>query len=63
MAVKIFYDMDFFNYKRLKYFIHGDGSMPMTLTGISGKPRAYSFIRFGIDSGNYYEFRKPLVAG
>ena len=63
MAVKIFYDLDFFNYKKLKYFVHGDGSMPMTLTSISGKPRAYSFIRFGLDSGNYYEFRQPLTSG
>jgi cell surface protein SprA len=63
MAVKVFYDMDFFNYKRLKYFIHGDGSMPMALTSISGKPRAYSFIRFGLDSGNYYEYRQPLLNG
>ena len=63
MAVKIFYDLDFFNYKRLKYFVHGDGSMPMSLTSISGKPRAYSFIRFGLDSGNYYEFRQPLTSG
>ena len=63
MAVKIFYDLDFFNYKKLKYFIHGDGSMPMSLTTMSGKPRAYTFIRFGLDSGNYYEYRQPLVSG
>jgi cell surface protein SprA len=64
MAVKIFYDMDFFNYKKLKYFVHGDGSMPSSLTSYAGgKPRGYSFVRFGIDSGNYYEYRKPLVEG
>lgn len=64
MAVKVFYDQDFFNYKKLKYFIHGDGSMPYDLNSLaSAKPKAYSFIRFGIDSGNYYEYRRPITQG
>jgi cell surface protein SprA len=61
-AVKIFHDQDFFNYKRLKLFLHGDGSMPSEISAQS-KPKAYAFIRFGIDSGNYYEYRKPIVQG
>ena len=64
MAVKIFQSQDFFNYKRMKYFIHGDASMPSDLSGsVSSKAKAYSFIRFGIDSGNYYEYRRPIQAG
>ena len=62
IAVKIFNDQDFFNYKHLKFFLHGDGSMPLELSATS-KPKGYAFIRFGIDSGNYYEYRKPLVQG
>ena len=62
IAVKIFNDQDFFNYKRLKFFLHGDGSMPSELSA-SSKPKGYAFIRFGIDSGNYYEYRKPIVQG
>ena len=64
MAVKIFHSQDFFNYKRMKYFIHGDASMPSNLSGnINSKAKAYSFIRFGIDSANYYEYRRPIQAG
>ena len=36
--------------------------MPLELSATS-KPKGYAFIRFGIDSGNYYEYRKPLVQG
>ncbi len=60
MAVRFFRPMDLFFYKKLKFFIHGDGSMPDFL--IPGAvPKAYAFIRFGIDSSNYYEYRRPLT--
>ncbi|MDQ1265814.1 MAG: hypothetical protein QG635_966, partial [Bacteroidota bacterium] len=62
MAVRIFRQMDIFYYKRLKFFLHGDGSMPDNL--ISGAvPKGYAFLRFGIDSSNYYEYRTPLTRG
>ncbi|MCX6155937.1 MAG: cell surface protein SprA [Candidatus Kapabacteria bacterium] len=46
--------MDIFYYKKLKFFIHGE-----ILQG--PVPRAYAFVRFGIDSSNYYEYRCPLI--
>ncbi len=62
MSVRFFRPMDLFFYKKLKFFVHGDGSMPELL--IPGAiPKAYSFIRFGIDSSNYYEYRRPLTRG
>ena len=62
MSVRFFRPMDIFFYKKLKFFIHGDGSMPDYL--IPGAiPKAYAFIRFGIDSSNYYEYRRPLTRG
>ncbi len=62
MAVRYFRSMDMFNYKTMKLFIHGDGTMPDAL--VKGSvPKAYMFIRFGIDSMNYYEYRCPVVRG
>lgn len=62
MAVRFFRPLDLFFYKKLKFFLHGDGSMPEIL--IPGTvPKAYAFIRFGIDSSNYYEYRRPLTRG
>ncbi len=62
MAVRYFRQMDIFFYKKLKFFIHGDGSMPDNLVP-GAIPTAYAFIRFGIDSMNYYEYRTPLLRG
>lgn len=59
LAVKYIRALDLFHYKQLKYFIHGDGTMPYK----GGIPKAYSIFRFGIDSNNYYEYRKPLYSG
>ncbi len=62
MAVRYFRPMDIFFYKKMKFFIHGDGSMPEVI--IPGTvPKAYSYLRFGIDSSNYYEYRRPLTRG
>ncbi len=59
LAVKYIRPLDMFNYKTIKFFIHGDGSMPYK----GGTPKAYSIFRFGIDSANYYEYRRPLNMG
>jgi cell surface protein SprA len=62
MTTRIFQPLDLFYYKKLKFFIHGDGSMPDNM--ITGSvPKAYAFVRFGIDSSNYYEYRRPLLRG
>lgn len=62
MAVRNFHPLDLFYYKKLKFFIHGDGSMPNDILP-GGKPKAYAFLRFGTDSMNYYEYRRPLIRG
>lgn len=59
LAVKYIRPLDLFNYKLMKFFIHGDGSMPYKGT----IPTAYSIFRFGIDSSNYYEYRRPIFMG
>lgn len=62
MAVRYFRQMDIFYYKKLKFFVHGDGTMPDNIVpGVI--PPAYAFLRFGIDSLNYYEYRVPLLRG
>lgn len=62
MATRIFQNMDIFYYKKLKFFIHGDGSMPPFISE-GTIPTAYAYMRFGIDSNNYYEYRQPLTEG
>lgn len=62
MAVRIFPRQDWYYYKKLKFFIHGDGTMPDNVVPGS-VPKAYSYVRFGIDSNNYYEYRRPLLRG
>jgi cell surface protein SprA len=62
MATRIYRAQDIFSYKKMKLFFHGDGSMPDKITSGS-VPKAYCFIRFGIDSSNYYEYRRPLTRG
>lgn len=62
MAVRIFNPQDLFFYKEMKFFIHGDGSMPDRI--LPGQtPKAYMYMRFGVDSNNYYEYRRPLLRG
>ncbi len=62
MAVRIFRPLDVFYYKKLKFFIHGDGTMPLDMVQ-GAKAKAYAFLRFGTDSSNYYEYRRPLIRG
>ncbi len=61
-AVRFFNNLDVFYYKRLKFFIHGDGSMPVDVTP-GATPPAVAYLRFGTDSLNYYEFSRPLTQG
>ncbi len=62
MAVRIYRPLDIFFYKEMKFFIHGDGSMPDQIVR-GAIPKAWAFLRFGTDSNNYYEYRRPLVRG
>lgn len=62
MAVRIFNPQDLNFYNQLKFFVHGDGSMPDRI--LPGQtPKAYMYMRFGADSSNYYEYRRPLMRG
>ncbi len=62
MATRVFRQLDVFNYKKMKFFVHGDGSMPDQISA-NNEPKAYYFLRFGIDSSNYYEYRRPITRG
>jgi cell surface protein SprA len=62
IATRIFQQLDIFYYKYLKFFVHGDGSMPDNVVP-GAVPKAYTYIRFGTDSSNYYEYRRPLLRG
>lgn len=62
MAVRIFRSQDIFYYHQLAFFIHGDQTMPDKVVTGAVAP-AYAFIRFGVDSANYYEFKRPLLRG
>jgi len=53
---------DVFNYKQIKFFLHGGGDMDDQQA--SGQPpKVVAFMRFGWDSLNYYEYRVPLLNG
>ncbi len=61
-AVRFFRPMDVFYYKELKFFIHGDGTMPDRVNSRAEAP-AIAYLRFGTDSLNYYEYSRPLLQG
>lgn len=61
-VARFYRSFDMFYYKRLKFFMHGDNSMPDDVPEGTIAP-AYGYIRFGIDSLNYYEYRVPLLRG
>lgn len=51
---------DVFNYKKMRFFLHGAGDMDEAL--IEGQqPKVIAAVRFGWDSLNYYEYRVPLL--
>ncbi len=69
-AVKyLFRPLDVFNYKQMKLFVHGDknnipGSISYNDTlGGSYKYSTEVYFRFGTDTNNYYEYRKPILPG
>jgi len=53
---------DVFNYKQMKFFLHGGGDMDDAVTP-GQEPKVVAFMRFGWDSLNYYEYRVPLLRG
>lgn len=53
---------DMFNYKEMKFFLHGGGDMDDQPTP-GQEPKVIAFMRFGWDSLNYYEYRVPLLRG
>lgn len=66
-ATRFFFrPMDFFYYRSLKVFIKGVGGQDyippdsLLLTPADTSAPQF-FIRFGIDSANYYEYRAPIV--
>ncbi|MCS7176789.1 MAG: cell surface protein SprA [Candidatus Kapabacteria bacterium] len=63
MAVRLFPQrLDMLYYRKLKFFVHGDGGMPFRIA--QGEvPVGEVFVRFGVDSSNYYEYRRPLLQG
>lgn len=62
MAARKYTPWDLFYYKQLAFFIHGDNTMPDKVAEGAVAP-AYCYIRFGVDSANYYEMRRPLLRG
>lgn len=61
-SARFYHAFDMFYYKHIKFFIHGDGTMPSTVAS-GATPPAIAYIRFGMDSLNYYEYQRPLVDG
>ncbi|HEY4643782.1 MAG TPA: cell surface protein SprA, partial [Bacteroidota bacterium] len=55
-----FRPLDLFNYRTMKMFVHGDPSFVYIDTT---NYDAEVFIRFGLDSLNYYEYREPVHPG
>ncbi len=58
--------LDLFNYKQLKFYIHGDLNNVPGSVSYYESPANYSaeiYLRFGSDSLNYYEYRQPVKAG
>ncbi len=67
-AVKyLFQPLDIFNYKELKFFVHGDDH-PNILTDnvadtTNGGYTSEVYLKFGTDTSNYYEYRQPVKPG
>jgi cell surface protein SprA len=52
--------LDLFNYRTMKMFVHGDTHLQYTDTS---NYDVELFLRFGIDTLNYYEYREPVHPG
>ncbi|MEE9187254.1 MAG: cell surface protein SprA, partial [Bacteroidota bacterium] len=55
-----FRPLDLFNYRTMKMFVHGDPAFVFIDTT---NYDAEVFIRFGLDTLNYYEYRQPVHPG
>jgi cell surface protein SprA len=64
-AVKYLYkSLDLFNYRELKFFVHGDETPTANIADTSeGGYSAQLFFRFGTDTNNFYEYRQPIKKG
>lgn len=62
MTARNYVPWDLFYYRQIAFFIHGDNTMPDAVAP-GATPPAYCFIRFGVDSANYYEYKRPLLRG
>ncbi len=67
-AVKyLFRPLDVFNYSEMKLFIHGDKNTgPGSISYVDTANNLYSadvYFRFGADTNNYYEYRRPVTPG
>jgi cell surface protein SprA len=56
--------MDVFSYKSMRMFVHGDNTGRNVFNYLNENSYdAAVFVRFGIDSLNYYEYRAPIRPG
>lgn len=61
--------LDVFNYKEMKFFIHGDegdiSTDPLNLAHYISESdyNGEVYFRFGADTNNYYEYRQPIKPG
>ena len=64
-AVKYMYSpLDVFNYKEMKFFVHGDETQGSNISDSSGGGYpAQVYLRFGTDTSNFYEYSQPVQAG
>ncbi|MCU0425331.1 MAG: cell surface protein SprA [Candidatus Kapabacteria bacterium] len=61
-VARFFRPFDAFFYKEMKFFLHGGENITYTPTRRS-EAQALGFIRFGVDTLNYYEYSVPLQPG
>lgn len=59
---RFFRPFDAFFYKQMKFFLHGGENLTRTPTN-RREAQAIAFVRFGVDTSNYYEYSAPLKEG
>ncbi len=55
--------LDVFSYREMRMFVHGDQRPAYRFSDDPLHPTAYLFMRFGVDTLNYYEYRAPVLGG
>ncbi len=60
---RFFRPFDAFFYKQMKFFLYGDANSLSPPATNRTDARAIAFIRFGVDTLNYYEYNVPLKQG